>query len=321
MSVALTRLQVGIEATPFTAVAATRIQYEKGGPPREIPKTEFIEQARNMFIEFYDSKQVSKHAELSLEAKALSFEDFIFWQELFVEGGISPTGVSPSFVWVADDAGKSELTKTATIEGGDEISAFKMVGALGQTLEISGKGGNDGAGLVTAKYDLIGASADDASFTAALSDRTQTYMRFMDTSLFIDTTAGGIGGTQILTTMLGFTIKVDNKQSLVFTDNSLLTASSRNRMTRHMELSIDLLFNATALAQFQQMQAEARRFVQLKNTRGTNIWQLNMVGDYEGFDWGDDGPTRRMTLIGKSIYDPTLAYGFELSTTADVAAL
>lgn len=321
MTVALTRLQAGIESAFGTPVAATRKQYEIGGPPKEIRELEYVPQARANFVANYDSIETHFHAALDLEAPALSFTDLAFWAELFLQGGVT-AGAAPGYLRTYNGVATANDLKSATIEGGDNISGFRMSGAVGKSLEISGKGGTSPT-PITAKYSLMGVDADDQAFTAALADRNQVYMRFRDTAVTIDATAGALGTTPLTATLMGFAIKLDNSPALLFFGDGAGKAGAWDRDERYMELSLDLRFNATALTQFQQYQSKARRYIRLTNTSPTanNIFQLNFCGDFESFDWGAEGPTRKITLMARSIYDATLGYDWQIALTNGVATL
>ena len=319
----LTYWQAGIESTPGTPIAATRRLYEIGEIPEEKREKEYVPQARQNFIENYDAVEVSARTEFTLESPALSYNDLAWWAELFLKGGVSPTGVGP-YVRVYNGAGATDDLKTATFEAADGVGAFQIPYAFGDAFEIKGKNGSK-PGPVSAKWDLIGQKVTPGhTMTAALSERdlVGTYMVAQHATFFLDDAAGGIGGTEI-GTLMEFSIKMKNNTDPIFFGGDSLAYSAKRRENRYLEVMVKLLFDATSYAEFtSKFRTNAARFCQVKIANGVNnIAAWNMHTKFHAYAWPEDGPTRQVSLLGRSIYNPTLGYDWQLSLTNQLAAI
>lgn len=322
-NIATTYWQAGIESTKGTPVAATRKLYALSPIPNEERPKEHIMQSRNSWNEFYDA--VETHAwvpSIPFEHPALNFNTLPWWLKLAAEGGVSGSGGGP-YVYTFDSEGTD--LNAATLEADDETGTFQIPYAMCQSWEIAGKGGG-GPTPVTGKFDLMGQKLTAGhTMTGALSelDLRGHYMAFKNTQLFMDTSAGGIGGTEVEASLEEFTIKVDNKLDARFTGGNSGYYSKVNREHRHLEFTAILLFNATTYAEYSTyFQANAGRFVQLLNSgSGTDEFALNLYTKFETFEWPEDAGTRRVALMGRSIYDPTLGYAWQMAVTNGVATM
>lgn len=318
---ALTYWQGGLEATAGTAVAATRRLYEIGEIPEESREKEYVPQSRQNFIENFEAVETSARTEFTLEAPVLSYKDLAWWAELFLKGGVTPTGAGP-YVRVYNGAGTTDDLKTATFEVSDGVGAFQIPYAFGDSFEIKGKNGSK-PGPVEAKWDLIGQKVTPGhTMTAALAERdlTGTYMVAQHAQFYLDDAAGGIGGTEI-GTLMEFSIKMKNNTDPIFFGGDSLAYGAKRREERYLEVMVKLMFDATAYTEFtNKFRANASRFCQLKIANGANnIAAWNLHTKFDKFTWPEDGPTRQVSLLGRSIYDPTLGYDWQLTLTNQLA--
>ncbi|MBK8990161.1 MAG: hypothetical protein IPM39_29540 [Chloroflexi bacterium] len=320
---ALTYWQGGIETTALTPIAATRRLYEIGEVPEEKREKEYVQQARQNFMQNFDVLETSAQTEFTLEAPALSFNDLAWWAELYFKGGVSPTGVGP-YVRTYNGASTSDDLKTATLEVADGVGAFQIPGVMGSKLEIKGKNGSK-PGPVSAKYDLIGQKVTPGhTMTAALSERdlVGTYMVAQHAQFFLNDSAGSIGTTE-LATLMEFSVKLDNKVETIFFGGDSLAYGGRRRDERYLEIMVKLLFDATSYSEFtSKFRTNAARYGQLKISNGANnIAAFNFHTKFDTFGWPEDGATRQVSLLGRSVYDATLGYDWQLALTNQLAAI
>lgn len=205
----LTRFQAGIESTPGTAVAATRIIYVKEpSMPFEEDNTVQFGQSRPNFIANYDTAQTHRSAKWSSTID-VSFDDIHFWLQMAAKGGVTPTGTGP-YTWTFNGAGSTDDLNTMTLEAADDVMAVEVPYMLCTDWEISGSDGN-GPGIIEAKMSWLGQKMEPATLTSALSDRdlAGTYALFKNANLYLDASAGNIG-TTAAGNMMAFTFKVNN---------------------------------------------------------------------------------------------------------------
>lgn len=319
-----TYFQAGIEATHGTPVAADRKIYALGSIPREGRQKEYVDQSRASYEQHYDAIETHSLVESwSLELPAVSFDDLPWWLQLAVKGGVTPTGAGP-YTWTFNNASGSEDLDSATFEAADNVGAFQLPYAMVRSWEMTGEGGS-GPSPVGMTFDLMAQKLTAGhTMTAALSERDLrgSYMAFKNTELFIDDTAGGIGGTELDAALESFTLSQDNRLTPRFLGGGNGYYEAHGREKSYLEFVAVLLFNSDTYSEFQtNFQGNVGRYVQLKNTGGNDVMTVNLYTKLETFEFDDDGPTRRVALMGRSLYDPTLGYGWQIEIDNDIASI
>lgn len=321
---ALTYVQAGFESTFATAVAAARRVYAVGELPEETRKKEYVSQARQNFVENFEAVETHTMTKFKLEEKALSYSDLAWWLAMCAKGGVSPTGTGP-YTWTYVGTGSSEDLKSATFEMADSIGAFQIPGCLVDDWEISGKGGVNKAGVIGAKFGLVGQKVTPGhTMTAAIAQRdlSGTYMPFHHATFYLDNSAGGIGGTEVAT-LMEFSIKSKTKWDLLYFGGDSGYFGGRRREKRHLEIMVKLLFDSTSYSEFtNKFRTNAARFGQIKVTDGADqTFALNFATKFDTYKWPEDGATRAVSLMGRTIYDPTLTYDWQMTLTNAVASV
>lgn len=325
-AVAETYWQAGIESAHGTPVAADRIIYALGSVPKETRPKEYVRQSRASYEENFEAVETHSLVEgWPMVLPAVSFDDLPWWLQLAARGGVAGVGTDP-YTWTFAGSDAADDLDSATFEVADDVGDFELPYGMCKSWQISGKGGNNSAGVVTAQFDLMAQKLQaQITMTPALSHRdlAGSYMAFKNTALYIDDVAGSIGATEIEAALLEFSVKMDNKLVPIFPGNQSGLYSSHRREKRYMELMLVLLFNADSYSEFHTyFQANDNRFVQLVNTgSGDHSFTLNMHTKFETFEFPEDGPTRKVALLGRSIYDPTLTYGWWMQIQNNVASI
>jgi hypothetical protein len=323
-NVALTYWQGGLETTPGTPVAATKKLYEIGPIPEEEREKEYIKQSRQNFLANFDVVETNALVKWKMKMPTLSYDDIAWWNEMALKGGVSPTGSGP-YTRVYNGTAASNDLKAATLEVSDGVGAFQIPYALVNKWEFKGKGGNKGAGVISADFDLIAQKVTPGhTMTGALSDRDirATYAPFVETAFYLNDTAGAIGTTEI-GTLMEFSIKADNKYETIFFGNDSGYYAAHRRDERFVEFMVKLLFDSTSYSEFQnKFRANSGRFCQLKMTKSANYsFTWNFYTKWDKFEWPQDGPTRAVSLVGRSVYDATLGYDWQATLVNQVAAV
>lgn len=327
-NLAETRIQAGIETTPGTAVAADRIIYALAPVPEEVPGVEHVPQSRASYEQFYDMVETHRSIEgWTHEFEAVPFDDLVWWLQLAAKGGV--TGVdqgagSGPYLWTFDHTSGVDDRDTATFEIADNVGAFQIPYGICASWEIAGEGGT-GPSPVTASFELLGQKVIPAhTMTAALSDRDLrgNYMLFKNTQLFLDDTAAAIGGTEI-PSLEAFSISMDNQLAPRFLGGDSGYYETHRFNKTFLEFSATFLFDADTYAEFQdKFQAGSSRYIQLKNTgSGNDLLTLDLHTKINTFEWPEDDGARQVAIMGQSIYDPTLGYGWQLAVQNDVQTL
>ncbi|MCL4867753.1 MAG: hypothetical protein KJ063_02195 [Anaerolineae bacterium] len=322
-NVATTFWQAGLQAAIGTPVAATRKIYEAGPIPAEKRVKELILQSRTSFAKNYDAAETHVQVDKFQIKGVLNYSDLAWWGETFLKGGVTPTGAGP-YTRVYNGMATSDDLKPVTFEVADNVGAFRISDGLVSKWKIQGKGGSKPT-LVEMSLDWLASRVTPGhTMTPALTDRDLrgTYAAFKQVQFYLDDAAGGIGTTEI-GTLMEFSIEGDNGQAPLYFGGDAGHYGAARRGERDVVFMVTLLFDATTYSEFSgKYQVNANRFGQLKFTGPSPLaltW--NFCTKFETYEWPEDGPTRKVSLMGHSIYDPTLGYDWQATLINDVAAI
>lgn len=319
----LTRFQIGWETTRGTAVAATRPMYMQGELPQEERPPEYITQERGDFNEYHDSIQT--HIKAGWEAEGVfNYKEAPVWMKLALQGGIEPDDVAAPYLWSADSQSTSDDLDSITLEARDDVATVRMPFGMVDSWEIAGSDGK-GPKAITHKMTFIGSKVEHATPTAAPTaiDLRGSYAHFTQARIYIDGTAGNIGTTEWSNALMAFSLKGENKLSPNYTGGGAMSYTSIGRGERHIEVMFDLLLNATLYSEWQNaFKGNTGRFGQLKfEGAGNDDFIFNFYTKWESNEFQRGDGTRRVVIMGKTQYDPTLGYAWQANLYNDVDAV
>lgn len=135
--------------------------------------------------------------------------------------------------------------------------------------------------------------------------------------LFIDDTAGGIGGTEITCARLNIKITLNNNLDTVQTD----CGPKHERGKRSMQIEMRLLLNTDTDDLYVDWGSETVRYVQLLATdpSTSEFMKLNFAGHFRTYSHGEAGSFQDITLVAKSKKDSTLGYSWQFVVSHDDA--
>lgn len=258
---ALRKLQVGLESTKGTAVAASARMRMTGSlkDNRELvfPDEDIGSVPGN--IRSYVAKYL---AELSMEGEA-TFEQLPVILSAAVEDDVSGAqdGSGP---YVYDYVGPTTAVngfKTYTIEYGDDQQEEESAYCFVDNFELSGAAGE--AVKVTSKW--FGRTAEPSTFTdlSASLPSVEEILVSMG-KLYIDAGGGTIGTTQKTNTLLGFSLKWKTGLQPVWTGDGALYYSFGKMVRPEVELSLTFEHDATSVAEKAAWRAQTTRLIRLQ---------------------------------------------------------
>ncbi len=253
--------------------------------------------------------------------------------------GVTTAGGGTTKTWTYAPASlTSDAVDVFTYEFGDDVldDWFQLSDGIIESLTVTGP---ETMGALTAdatwrfgtvKYE----GATEASLqpsptvpTAALTvDSAAVPVYLGNAELYIDSTAGTIGDTQIVDALHSFTLRVtqetDQKR---FANGTGFDLAGYGRGARIIELECqfaktddtvgvgsesDAWFSETAINRFVQIE-----FTSLESTNaGTPVvpysWTISMPLRYYTRSDGEIGQNSTITLMGRAFYDTTLTYAF-----------
>ncbi|MBA2702692.1 MAG: hypothetical protein H0U60_02455 [Blastocatellia bacterium] len=254
----------------------------------------------------------------------VTYEDLPYWLEM-LDGMVVPSGAGPYVrAWASPGVpvltGATRIRTQTFLYGNTTDGVYRMPGGVLSKLNIKGNQGE----MWTFAADLLGKTVDVGAL-AALSDRTVTPVRGVDTVLYIDAWGGTIGTTTIATTAFSFELDVDTKRGMKQHLGNLGYSGYTHPETWEATLKLELEFNATSKAYLDAIISGTlfQRQVRIKSTNGTNIVQLDFAGSQGNqpkiFTDKDGVSTVEVELT--ALYNPTLADWLKASITNSVAVL
>jgi hypothetical protein len=193
-TIALERLQAGLESVRGTGVAATRRVYGQRGQAWFTPAVDktFLDESMSSFIKNY--RHVVTRTGVTLGVPDyLTASDFAWWMQLAAKGGV--TGVNSAttvYTYTFTPTAGSDDLKTATFEGQSDTQGYQFPYCLLDTFDVTWANGQPvqiNAGLTAQQYI-------PQAVTGSISDRTGLNgLAGTNVKVFVDNAGGTIGTT------------------------------------------------------------------------------------------------------------------------------
>lgn len=317
----LTRFLYGYEVTRGTAVAPTSRLYMTGDLPTEGREQEYVTQERADFNEYHDAYQTHIKVEWTGE-QIFNYADAQFWMGLALQGDITPSEVTGTYTRDVDSQSTTDDLESITLYGTDNVASVRVPFAMCQSWEIAGDDGKGPKGI-TLKMDFLGQQAAAVAAPAALADTDirGTYAHFTQARLFVDDTSAGLGTTEFANALMAFSIKGDNKLSPNYTGGGNMLYTSMDRGERHVEVMVDLLLDAAMYAEWSSnFQGNELRYARLQfDGPGVHEFSFDFSTRWESAEFKRGDGTRRVVLLGKSLYCPTWGNSWTAQLVNEVA--
>lgn len=142
----------------------------------------------------------------------LAFNDAPYLWAALVKGGVTAVGGAAPYTWTYTPAYASQdVFEIFTAEAGDDAESYQLSDGVINQLQLQFPE-DLGPVQVTADWYFSAITAGPTGFSrqALNVDFVPTWMYAADTSVYIDSTAGGIEGTKLTNTVHGSTITINN---------------------------------------------------------------------------------------------------------------
>jgi hypothetical protein len=331
------KIQVAKQTVIQTAVAATRVLPYRSlvvyNPNRTDPDID-VGSLDPVLAPYMLAPEVT----LPGASGPLTFNDYSVRASAGLKGGVAPTGTAGSgFTWTYQCA---SLTADAfdyySVQTGDDTSDSAGAGtnAFGAVINQFSQSMEEGLGPWTVSDDWIAAGAVYGNRTGSLNvDANPKFAFGADTAFFMDTNAGAIGATQLLSSVRGATLTINNNlDQKRFADgsNTRFTLNSFGRGLREVTLELVLEKTTQSIAELVTLDdtPTPNRYFKI-STNSTELagtvttckseWFLPMRL-YESSD-GEIDNNANVTLTYKGFYDSTLTYAIKLIVLNSLSAL
>lgn len=250
---AFRKIQIGLETTRGTAVAADKIL---NGTLRVIPSItrHRPQDERGSLAEYKRSVDIAKSSTLRWEGDA-TYERIIDFLSMGLVGSITPT--SPGLGTVQRWTFTPSLTfgndqDSYTFEYGDDTQVWEVAFVQMSNMELAIALDQ----VVTIRADLYGHMADKTTFTGSLTEDTLHEIIANDGKVYIDDSWANLGTTQKASLVAGATLRFPTGLTPVKYLDGSLEFSSFSQQMRHFELDLDLIVSTDAITEYDKWAAE-----------------------------------------------------------------
>lgn len=325
---ALESLQVGLESTPGTAVAATRVEPILAGTVREVIGREFPNETRGSFIPVYRDFPTNRFVEISGVQVAPTFEGIAWWMNLFLKGGVttgSTVHTSGKSYTFSPTAASDDL-KTATFEAVCAAQNYQIPYVLGQRMELAWVAD----GPMTLTMDFLGQRMTAQAKTAALS--AVDYEDIIGSKFVTYIDASTIGSTAV-TNVFGGRFSVTNNWVQEFVGDGNLYPRGAHRNKPEYSFQLDMYLDSAGVTEYGVWRNEGpgtQRKIRTK-VEGTAIassspatnrtFQLDHYGPWDTAELGDRDGKRTVQLTSRTKYDSSAGFPWQLYLESALASL
>lgn len=320
--------QAGIESTRGTGVAATRKVYAQVTPSFERAIREFTDTSGSYAARrrlAYQRQRVSFAA-----TELLTYEDWAWWLQLAVKGGVTGVGDShltvEAFTYTFTPTLASDDLKSITLEWNHVGNAYESTQVMVNSFTVRIDPDNEGGWMLDA--DLLARDLATTTHTAAISDRTTEVIKAPTTKLYIDDSS--IGSTQATGKLISASVTGNNNIHFkaFAEDETAFAANKVGRGQRTYNAQIVLEFDSdTEFAKYRAA-AGTKRYVRLL-TEGTTIndtptvksAQIDMNGYWESISWGNREGNIIATFGLSCFYDAVSGYDAKFTVVNDLETL
>ncbi len=327
---ALRYIQLGVETTPGTAVAATTL-WRGTGTIDDQREVKFSEEDVG-YVSGLDRTYVPKVlAALSLDDVEATFEQLPYilaaGVKNVVSGAVDGTGSDKVYAYPFPTTAVNSI-RTYTLEGGDDQQEEEMEYSFVEAFKLSGKPGE----AVMMQADWLGRQVTASTKTAALALPTVEEILFSKGKLYIDAVGGMIGTTQKSNTFLGMDLSVKTGWIPVFTADGNLYFSFHKCTMPEVTLDITFEHDGTATAEKANWRNQTARQIRLDfdgsavATPGTDFstkkLRIDLAGKWEKFEKLDENDGNDIVKGTFRVrYNATAALFAEIKVVNELASL
>lgn len=313
-------IQIGIESTPGTAVAANKKLLSMGITPQ--PRTE-ADTFRAMGNKYPSFVALNKEwSELSIDGKLTYNEILYALASLLSQPTPVQQGVTTAYKWTfGSNLSSEDAGKTLTIEQGDGNNAWRVAGARVSGLTFTfnrGEVGVKGSGFSKALETGITLTAAPTSLTPKQVLPTHLTFRMADTQ-------AGLAGASAMTRGFSMEFSLTDKIGLAWpVGQDPVTVETEPKLSGKIKLATD----AVGMGLIATMRSGATKWFRIKGT-GALIastyyydFQLDFPAQIEALgDLGDEGGIYAMEYGLALVYDPTWGKAFQIDIITDTSTL
>jgi hypothetical protein len=333
---AFSKLQYGIEATPGTSVAATKILAGAEIPPVNPDRSPAFP------VDSLGVRAAGSRVRIDqlLATNTLRIPDCYFQTlpailSCGIKGGVTPTEQTPAqgdWLWAFTPSMTADNTpKSMTLEAGDDIQEVEFEYLMFERIKLSGVNAQAGeAAPVVLEADWFARQGAPSTFTGALSIPTMTDLNAKLSRIYIDATWAGRGTTEKTSMLRAWELEILTGLHPKFLGSADKYFTIHGQDILAAMLSLTWERNAAADLEWDAYRAGTKRVVRIKLDSGVQIGTglthsltIDVWGAYENVIplAENDRGNNVDTALFHGLYDPTGAQIFDVRVSTNLAAL
>lgn len=247
----------------------------------------------------------------------MSADEIIEWLLIGIKGAVVPsTPAGGVYLWTFTPGNTLDSATIRRDDGSGNVRV--MSGVYVDQITIAGSTAAEHNFTAT----LFGADVVAGTLTGALSDRTPTYMEGWQTNFYLDAFAGTPGTTQVVGSLVNWSVSIGNGLGRKYTAANTLAASAITfaPLTITAQVTIEAS-QAQAATEFTNWDAVTKRLMRLEFLGPANelaatyrrFVTIDLPLAWSAYDLNQsDANTRTYQLTGQYIYDATNAFGIQI---------
>lgn len=197
----------------------------------------------------------------------LTFEQCMYLFNTSIKGGVAGVLLTPGYAWSYDpNIITANAPDTLSLEVGDDQEQFDIPYVFCTGLELS-FGMND---VWKFRADMVGRPMVVGNFTGSINPTTVEEVLGSKSRLYCDTTWAGLGGTEMASSIISGSIKLNTGFTPVKYGDANLYYTTYSESKRFLEADLVIAFNSDAVTRFAEFIAGTAKFYKIK-TLGTLI--------------------------------------------------
>lgn len=332
MAVARTtrKIQLGLETTPGTAVAATTI-WRGQGTIKDLIEVNHVPENIGAVVPTNRTYIPVLGAELTMAEVPATFEQLPYLGAAGIKNVTSGSASGSAYVYAytmpASITASKNTISTYTIEAGDSQQEEEMEYAFVREFKITGEHGQ--AVRMSAVWE--GRQVAASTYTGSLSLPTVETILFQKSKLYIDAAGGTIGTTVKSSTLVSFALSVTTGWKKLPTGSGTLYFDSIDFSDPNVELDITFIHDSTATAGKTAWRAETGQLIRVQllgsqiQTSGTytnKTVNLDLAGKWVSFEsLGERDGLEIITGKFKAMLDTTASLYFNMTVANTLSAL
>lgn len=313
-------VQIGIESTPGTAVAANKKLLATSLVPSVKTEADSFRAIGNKYASFVTLNK--EWSEVSIEGKLTYNEILYLLSSLLSQPTPVQQGTTTAYKWTfASNTSSEDAGKTFTVEQGDANSAWRAAGVRVDGLEFT-----INRGEASLSGSAIGKALETGiTMTASPTSMTPIPVLPAHVTLYMADTQAGLASAQAMTRGFALNWKLTDKVGLVWpVGNEPITVETEPSL----EATLSLATDTTGIGMISTMRSGAMKWFRVK-AEGNTIqspykytFQIDFPAQVrEVGEFSDQDGLYLVEYTLQGIHDATWGKAFQIEVIADVQTL